>query len=537
MNNIFLTGFMGTGKSAVGRILAKMSDCDFFDSDEEIEKKSGMTIKDIFSQQGESHFRGLEREIIEHLASLSNCVISTGGGVVLSPQNMEVLRSNGTIISLKAKPEVILERISKTNRRPLLDVDNPCSKIHEILKAREGLYNGDLLLDTSYMKPEEAAIRIKAFINSKKQSSRFTIDFANGASEIVSGSHLIDDLNKFIGDIYPKGKILIISSPTLHELWGSKLRKALNASYSLDWCLIPDGEEYKSIDSLSKIYDNAAEMKLDRESLIIGFGGGVIGDISGFAASTFMRGIPCIQIPTTLLSQVDSSIGGKTAINYKDGKNLIGSFYQPKMIIADTSLLVTLPPRELSNGLAEVIKYGIISNYEFFEYLENKIDKILKLDQEAMTYIIRKSCSIKASIVKQDEMDYGLRMLLNYGHTIGHAIEAATDYRCFRHGEAVSLGMEGAAYIATAMGIMNEDYRKRQSKLLASAGLPIRFSEMNIEKVFSMMKNDKKSQEGHLRFVLSDSPGSSAIFDNVTDDYIKNALEYLRNAYQKNNAT
>jgi 3-dehydroquinate synthase len=382
------------------------------------------------------------------------------------------------------------------------------------------------------MSPEEAAIRINAFISSEKQSSRFTIDFANGVSEIVSGSHLIDDLNKFIEDIYPKGKILIISSPTLNELWGSKLKKTLKNCYSVDWCLIPDGEEYKNIESLSKIYDNAAGMKLDRESLVIGFGGGVIGDISGFAASTFMRGIPCIQIPTTLLSQTDSSIGGKTAINYKNGKNLIGSFYQPKMIIADTSLLVTLPPREFSNGLAEVIKYGIISDYEFFEYLENRIDKILKLDQEALAYIIRKSCNIKASIVQQDEMDHGPRMLLNYGHTIGHAIEAATDYRCFRHGEAVSLGMEGAAYIAAAMGIMNEDYRKRQSKLLVSAGLPIRFAEMNIEKVLSMMKNDKKSKEGRLRFVLSGSPGNSAIFDNVTDDCIKNALGYLKNMSQ-----
>lgn len=529
MKNIFLIGFMGTGKSAIGRILAKMSGYEFFDSDEEIEKKAGMTIKDIFSQQGESHFRKLESEAIADLANRSNCVIATGGGVVLSSRNMETLRSNGTIISLKAKPEVILERIDKTDGRPLLEVNNPYNTIHEILNTRKGLYKGDLILDTSYMNPEEAAIRINAFVNSEKQSSRLTIDFARGACEIVSGSHLIDDLNKFIGAVYPKGKVLIISSPAIHGLWGSKLMDTLNGCYPLDWCLIPDGEEYKNIENLSKIYDKATEMKLERDSLIIGFGGGVIGDITGFAASTFMRGIPYIQIPTTLLSQSDSSIGGKTAINYKEGKNLIGSFYQPKMVIADTSLLVTLPPIEFRNGLAEVIKYGMICDYEFFEYLENKLDKILQLDQEAVSYIIRKSCSIKASIVQQDEMDHGPRMLLNYGHTIGHAIEAATDYRLFRHGEAVSLGMEGAAYIAAAMGIINGNYRSRQSKLLAGAGLPIRFPYMNIEKVFNLMKNDKKSQKGHLRFVLPKSPGDSAVFGNITEDCIKNALDYLRN--------
>lgn len=529
MNNIFLIGFMGTGKSTTGRILANMSGYEFFDSDEEIEKKAGMTIKDIFSRQGESCFRKLESEVIEDLANRRGCVISTGGGVVLSGRNMEILKSNGTIISLKAKPEVILERIDKTGGRPLLNVDDPCNAIYGILNAREGLYKGDLILDTSYMNPEETAVRINAFVSSKKQSSRFTIDFASGACEIVSGSHLIDYLDIFIDSVYPKGKILIISNPAVHGLWGSKLIGALEGRYPLDWCLIPDGEEYKNIESLLKIYDKAAEMKLERDSLIIGFGGGVIGDITGFAASTFMRGIPYIQIPTTLLSQSDSGIGGKTAINYKEGKNLIGSFYQPKMVIADSSLLVTLPLREFSSGLAEVIKYGIISDYEFFEYLENKMDKILHLDQEDMSYIIRKSCSIKASIVQQDEMDHGPRMLLNYGHTIGHAIEAATGYGLFRHGEAISLGMEGAAYIAAAVGIMKENYRSRQSKLLAGAGLPIRFPDMDIEKVFNLMKSDKKSQKGHIRFVLPKSPGDSAVFSNITEDCIKNALAYLTN--------
>ncbi|MDD4503618.1 MAG: iron-containing alcohol dehydrogenase, partial [Clostridiaceae bacterium] len=343
MNNVFLIGFMGTGKSTVGRILAKMLGYKFFDSDGEIEKKAGMTIKDIFSQLGEKCFRELESKVIADLANYSGCVIATGGGVVLSRKNMEILRSNGTIISLKAKPEVILKRIYKTDIRPLLDVDNPYQAVKGILNARESLYYGDLYIDTSNFNPEEAALRIKSFVCSEKQSSNFTMNFKSGDCEVVSGSHLIDDLYKFIGSFYQEGKVLAISSPAIHELWGNKLQSALDGHYLLDWCLIPDGEEFKNIENLSKIYDKAVQMKLDRGNLIIGFGGGVIGDITGFAAATFMRGIPYVQIPTTLLSQSDSSIGGKTAINYKDGKNLIGSFYQPRIVIVDTSLLVTLP--------------------------------------------------------------------------------------------------------------------------------------------------------------------------------------------------
>jgi 3-dehydroquinate synthase len=377
------------------------------------------------------------------------------------------------------------------------------------------------------MSSEAAAIRIKAFVSSGKQGERFSMEFDSTDCEVVSGSHLIEDLYKYMGAFYSEGKVLVVSNPTIYELWGSKLQAALDGHYTSDWCLIPDGEEYKNIDSLTKIYDKAVQMELTRDSLIIGFGGGVIGDMAGFAAATYMRGIPYIQIPTTLLSQADSSIGGKTAINHKEGKNLIGSFYQPKMVIADTSILVTLPPREFKSGLAEVIKYGVIGDYPFFEYLENSMCEILHLDQKPLSYIIRNSCRTKASIVQQDEKDHGIRMLLNYGHTIGHAIEAATDYTEFSHGEAVSLGMEGAAYIAVSMGLMKEDHRIRQSELLAKAGLPICLPGIDIDKVLCLMKNDKKVQKGCLRFVLLKALGSAEVYDNIPTDYVRNALEQL----------
>ncbi|HYF83709.1 MAG TPA: 3-dehydroquinate synthase [Clostridia bacterium] len=527
MSNIVLIGFMGTGKSTIGRVLAQLLGYEFIDVDTEIEKKEGQQIKEIFSQHGESYFRELESQVISDVSNRCKCVISTGGGVVLSPLNMEALRRNGKIICLKAKPEVILERVGKTGKRPLLDVEDPCQAINRILDNRKGLYNGDLSIDTSYMSPEDAAVRIKAFVSSEKQGSSFSMEFDNASCEVVSGSHLIEDLHKYIGTFYPAGKVLIVSNPTIYELWGSKLQAALEAYYTLDWCLIPDGEEYKNIDSLAKIYDKAVEMKLTRDSLMIGFGGGVIGDMTGFAAATYMRGIPYIQIPTTLLSQTDSSIGGKTAINHRESKNLIGSFYQPRMVIADTSTLVTLSPRELRSGLAEVIKYGVIGDYEFFEYLENNIADILKLDSKFLSHIIQNCCKTKASVVQLDEKDTGIRMLLNYGHTIGHAIEAATEYTEFRHGEAVSLGMEGAAYIAVSMGLMKEDHRTRQSELLAKAGLPTCFPGMDIDKVLYLMNNDKKVEKGRIRFVLPKALGSAEIYDNIPADYVRNALKHL----------
>ncbi len=527
MSNVVLIGFMGTGKSTVGKALAQMLGYEFVDSDTEIEKKEGLAVKDIFSQQGESYFRKLESEVIAELANRCSSVIATGGGVVLSDNNMDALRRNSKIICLKAKPEVILERIDKTGRRPLLDVEDPCKEINRILDARQGLYHGDLSIDTSYMSPETAAARIKAFVTAEKQSSSFSMEFNGTQCEVVSGNHLIEDLYKYIGAFYTEEKILIVTNPTIYELWGSKLQASLDAHYTLDWCLIPDGEEYKNSDSLARIYDKAFQMKLTRDNLIIGFGGGVIGDMSGFAAATYMRGISYVQIPTTLLSQVDSSIGGKTAINHKESKNLIGSFYQPKMIVADASVLVTIPPRELKSGLAEVIKYGVIGDYEFFEAVLNNMADILQLDPKHMSDIIQNSCRTKASIVQQDEKDQGIRVLLNYGHTIGHAIEAATGYTEFRHGEAVSLGMEGAAYIAVSMGLLKEEHYIRQHQLLVNAGLPTCFSGMDIDKVLYLMESDKKAQKGRIRFVLSKALGSAAVYDNIPKDCVKDALERL----------
>lgn len=528
MKNIVLIGFMGTGKSTVGKILAKALGYEFVDSDAEIEKNEGMPIKEIFSRYGESHFRQLESNVISELAAGRRCVIATGGGVVLSKSNIDALKRNGTIICLKASLEAILTRAGKTGSRPLLNGDDPLQAINRLLESRQGLYTGEFCIDTTHMSPDAVSLRIIEYLNSEKHSSSFTLEFNDSVCEIISGSKLLEDLTKYISAVYPSGKILAVSNPTVHSLWGSKLQSALGKDYAFDWCLIPDGEEYKNIDSLTKLYDKAAQMKLTRDSLMIGFGGGVVGDLTGFAAATYMRGIPYVHIPTTLLSQTDSSIGGKTAINHKEGKNLIGSFYQPLMVIADTTLLLTLPDREFKSGLAEVIKYGVIQDYELFEYLESHMNEILKMEQKALCHIISRSCRIKASIVQQDEKDQGIRMLLNYGHTIGHAIEAATGYNTFLHGEAVALGMAAASFMAESMGLIKEADRIRQNKLLEAAGLPISLPCMDTNKVLDHMQNDKKAQQEQLRFALPAALGSASVFGNISEECIRNALEHIK---------
>lgn len=528
MSNIVLVGFMGTGKSTIGKIVAEKLGYAFLDSDTVIEEEAGATVAEIFEMYGEQYFRELESNVISRISSQDNLVIATGGGVVLSSQNMHVLGSSGIIICLKAEPQAILKRIGDTSTRPLLKEGNPAQAMEKRLKEREGLYYGDLLLDTTFINPAEAADRIISFTEDKYQPKSVKVNLKERSYEIKIGNHLLEALGDCILEVYPKGNIMIVSNPTVHELWGKALEKGLkNRAYDYHWALIPDGEEYKNLEYAARLYDKALEFKLDRKSLILAFGGGVIGDMAGFVSSTFMRGVPYIQVPTTLLSQVDSSVGGKTAVNHSRGKNLIGSFCQPKMVIADTALLTTLPGRELSNGIAEVIKYGVICNSSFFDFLEAQMNNILALDQKALAKVVEVSCGIKAGIVEQDEREEGIRALLNYGHTIAHGLEASTGYSRFRHGEAVALGMEGAAHIAVGLGIMADSDRIRQRKLLNKAGLPLCYSAMDGRKVLEAIASDKKFLEEKPRLVLPRCIGSASIFDSVTYDIIESALKHL----------
>lgn len=331
-----------------------------------------------------------------------------------------------------------------------------------------------------------------------------------------------------IGDILVKEKgpckTLLITDRNIEKVYGNIVTESLARNkFDVRLISLKPGEEQKTLETALLLYDACFDHKLDRNSLILALGGGVVGDISGFVASTFMRGIPFIQVPTSLLAQVDSSIGGKVAVNHPKGKNMIGSFYQPKAVFVDTDTLSTLPAVELVAGLVEVIKYGVIRDAELFEYIEKSLQDILQLNYNALLKIIATSCQIKANVVEEDEKEKHLRAILNYGHTIGHAIETLTNYAKYRHGEAVAIGMLYATKIAIEMGLANITVLERQLLLIKRLGLPLH-TGLESEEIVRTLYTDKKVISGRLRFILPTKIGEVIISDRVTEEILQRVL-------------
>jgi 3-dehydroquinate synthase len=321
---------------------------------------------------------------------------------------------------------------------------------------------------------------------------------------------------ELIAERLPKKKAVIITNVTVAPHYLAPLTQALEAhGVEIVPITLPDGEQHKSWDTLNHIFDVLLERRCERGTTLIALGGGVVGDLAGFAAATYMRGVPFIQIPTTLLAQVDSAVGGKTAINHPLGKNMIGAFYQPRVVIADTDTLATLPPRELAAGLAEVIKYGLIHDPAFLEWLEKNMPRLVKREAEPLVHAIERSCAIKAEIVAKDERDDGLRALLNLGHTFGHAIEAGTGYGTWLHGEAVGAGMALAARLSRKLGLINEADVRRVDAILKAAGLPLAAPALGLERYLELMGHDKKVEGGRNRFVLLKRIGEAFVSADV----------------------
>ncbi|MDB4039850.1 3-dehydroquinate synthase [Methylophilaceae bacterium] len=313
----------------------------------------------------------------------------------------------------------------------------------------------------------------------------------------------------------PNKKVAIITNDKVAPLYLQKISNILATEKDIIPIILPDGEVFKNFESLNLIYDTLLKNKANRQVSLIALGGGVVGDITGFAAATFMRGVDFIQIPTTLLSQVDSSVGGKTGINHPLGKNMIGAFYQPRCVISDISLLETLPDKEFSAGLAEVIKYGLIRDASFFEWLEDNIKGIIKRDSQLLIEAVVRSCQNKADIVESDEFESGIRAILNLGHTFGHAIETATGYGKWLHGEAVATGMVMAAYLSEQMGWLKKEDNQRIKTLLIHANLPINPPEISLQEFLDLMQLDKKTKEDQINLVLQQGIGKAIL----TSDY------------------
>ncbi|SFH88629.1 3-dehydroquinate synthase /shikimate kinase [Collimonas sp. OK307] len=554
--NIFLVGLMGAGKTTVGRALAKKLNKLFIDSDHEIEARTGVSIPLIFEIEGEESFRQRETEVIRDLSGRRGIVLATGGGAVMRPENREYLKSRGTVIYLRASIHNILQRTSRDKNRPLLQTADPRRRLEELSRQREPYYRdvADIVIDTGRpnvqflvhsilsqleLLPNQLPDELEQEQESQagatsqastsvpissnfpmNQSSTFPVpaptitlqvELGERSYPIEIGPSLLTDRERIARLITGK-QVAVVTNTTVAPLYLQGFSQALkDAGKSVLEIVLPDGEEEKNWASLMQIFDCLLSAKCDRKTTLIALGGGVIGDLTGFAASAYMRGVPFVQIPTTLLAQVDSSVGGKTGINHPLGKNMIGAFYQPQAVIADTMTLHTLPERELSAGLAEVIKYGAVIDAAFFKWIEDNIDALMARDNVALAYAIRRSCELKADVVRQDEREGGLRAILNFGHTFGHAIESGLGYGKWLHGEAVGCGMVMAADLSHRLGHIGAIDKERVCALVRAAGLPTEAPNLGAQRWLELMQIDKKNEDGQIKFILMKPLGGHLI--------------------------
>ncbi|MDB5874872.1 MAG: 3-dehydroquinate synthase [Ramlibacter sp.] len=324
----------------------------------------------------------------------------------------------------------------------------------------------------------------------------------------------------------PSTQALIVTNSTVAPLYAARLEQALEARHkAVHIVALPDGEEHKNWQTLNLIFDALLENACDRRTVLYALGGGVVGDMTGFAAASYMRGVPFVQVPTTLLAQVDSSVGGKTAINHPVGKNMIGAFYQPRLVVCDLDTLATLPAREFSAGLAEIIKYGPISDMALLDWLEAHIDRLMGRETALVAHAVRRSCEIKAWVVGQDEREAGLRAILNFGHTFGHAIEAGLGYGQWLHGEAVGCGMVMALHLSRRLGFVDAPFVERVTALLRKAGLPTVGPALGASRYLELMRVDKKAEGGEIKFVVIDRPGSAAV-RGAPDALVREVIEH-----------
>lgn len=359
-------------------------------------------------------------------------------------------------------------------------------------------------------------------MNTVPASNHVPVALGDRSYEIVIQPGILSQIGQVLQHAGCAGRVGIVTNPVVNQLYGRVVHRALRqAGFSPFFIIVPDGEQAKTVQWLSKILDALVTQRVERQDFLLALGGGVTGDVAGFAASTYLRGIPFVQVPTTLVAQVDSSVGGKTGVNHPQGKNLIGAFYQPRMVVIDPRVLNTLPPRQWIAGLAEVIKYGMIADKEFFDYLEHHVEGIRTQSDDVMPHIIRRCCEIKADVVAGDERESGRRRILNYGHTVGHALESWGHYRKWIHGEAVGLGMVQEASMAQYLGMCSKDVVERQDDLIKRVGLPSTMPKMKFLDLWQAMQHDKKVVKGDIHCVLPQRIGEVRVVPLVRDSIRK----------------
>lgn len=490
MRNLVLTGFMGTGKTRIGRILAENLSMPFVDMDRTLEQRLGKTVSQIFKDYGETFFREMERQVCFELSRKSGQIIATGGGALLPKANRQLF-SKDSIFCLEAPFEILSERLSRNNKRPL------AANAYELWIERQHTYKNIFHHVASWKDPAEVvAAKIQRLFGLDLIFQR--PDEAFYPIEIRSGA--IAELPRFIDWLSLKEarKIIILTNPEIAQLYE-------NAIAAYDMILIPEGESNKNLQVVQSIYDQLLAKEVGRNDVLVAVGGGVVGDITGFVAATYMRGLTYIQVPTSLLAMVDSSVGGKTGVDLPQGKNLIGAFKEPVGVLIDPDCLKTLPEAEMRCGLAEIVKHAIIGDPDLFAYLES--------GGRDMELLIRRSLAVKNKIVREDPTEQHRRMLLNLGHTFGHAIELLSNY-AIRHGEAVSIGLVQACEYAAEQRLCRIELSRRVRALLMQLGLPVDLPNfISQTHMWNAMKHDKKRQAQSLRLILPYDLGDVRVFN------------------------
>ncbi len=512
-NNIILTGFMGTGKSAAGRILAVKTGKRFFDTDDWIAAGAGKSIPQIFAEDGETAFRQWEELAATTLAEETGCVIATGGKLMLDAANALELGASGATVCLTAQPKTILKRIeSKKGERPLLHVADPAAEIRRLLAKREAGYGAFPQIRTDGYSPAQVADRIVAKLNagmpSKTPSSiSLSVRHPTGSYPVIVGQNLLSQLRR-LANI--SGALVVVSDGNVAPLYAHVCRPDLLIT-------LPAGERHKTLQTMAEIYRQLADAGIDRSATIVGLGGGVIGDMAGFAAASYMRGVSSVPCPTSLLAMVDASVGGKTGVDLPQGKNLVGAFKQPVAVLVDSDTLSTLPAEELAAGLAENIKHGIIGS----PALLKQIERFSQANDGAVSRsLLTRSIQVKQRVVEADPFESGQRMTLNLGHTFGHAIEQVSGY-AIRHGQGVAIGLVCAAHLSAKLGYCSPDLQTKIEGWARGVKLPIRLpAALPAEQLWQAMGSDKKKKGKKRRFVLM--RGVGAVF--VAEDVAKSAV-------------
>lgn len=541
-DRIVLVGLSGSGKSTVGRLVADRLGWEFLDTDVLIEQSAGRDIPAIFAGDGEARFRELERDAVEQAIARPRTVVATGGGAPTMPASRAAI-GRGFVVWLVVSPEQAALRLNddpETAARPLLEGD-PAARLRALLNQRRSLYElADAAVDVDALRPEQVADEIVQLW----QEGGGTLDARTGrfgdervtASEggvaavvrtpttaypVIVRPGALDGLGRVCKDIGLRGRAFVVADRETGRLFGGAADAALAAEgFATRTFTIAGGEEHKTLDEVSAVYDWLLEARVERSDFVVCLGGGVVTDLAGFAAATCLRGIDFVHVPTTLLAMVDASVGGKTGVDHPMGKNLIGAFAQPRAVVIDPDVLATLPLRQQRAGWAEVIKHGLILDDRLVEDLERGAS-----DPKAMMSpdLIGRSVAIKAAVVSDDEREAGRRTLLNYGHTVGHAIEAVTGYGSWLHGEAVAVGMRVAGRISVELGLLAPEAFERQQALIRAYGLPDSAPGVDLEAVLTATASDKKVRAGAIRWVLLEGIGRAVVRGDVPHEVVLRA--------------